>query len=203
MQIEIQKNTIKGPQNQYVINIKTYYGDADGYSQIQVTVKPDKIKQIIAEILFVKHQFPNGRGGRSDYYDQTNYFGMSDEAWESQDDDTHDGYWTWFDQEWGDYPYSGDYEQNYTLDRYEVLWYDASGTKHAVEIKETHDLIADIQALNREFKIGDSQHWGQRGHSYYDREKPEYQARQAELRKQYHDYRVRAIEIVNKHSSVD
>ena len=184
--MQIKHATVAQPKvkNVYRIYINTYRGDADGDSNITLTVKPEKIQQVVAEIIFIKSQF-SGRGGCSEMYDQSNYFGMTEEAWVANNDQ-HDGYWEWFDREMGDYPYypyDGDHEQNYTLESYELFWFDENGAKIACTVHDTADLQTAIGVLNSKHKLGDYKVWDIDDASHL-----------------YEAYRADAIELLKKHT---
>ena len=189
-------------KNQYKVEIKTYYGDADGYSNCTISARPDQIKQIIAEMLMVDNQFQNGRGGCRMMYDQTNYFGMGEEAY-AANGNQHDGYWQWFDREWGDFPYNGDYEQNDSIDSYKISWYDENGVRSKVEVSDYADLLADLKALNDKHQVGSYDLWEDPRYPYHLSDKEgmkKYHAERAAISARFAAYRADAIEIVKKHA---
>lgn len=207
MKIEIQKATIKGPKNVYVIKMDTYFGDADGDATFKIEVKPEKIQQVIAEALIIQEQFPNGRGGCSRRYDQTNYFNMPHELYKANGE-AHDGYFEWFDQEGPEYyPYSGDYEQNYSLRDFEVFWYDADGQKFKVKYSEYGDLLKELAELNAKHQLADYKAWDDPSYPYHasKTEMAVYETAVAKMEEQFAAYRADAVELVKRHidSSVD
>ena len=187
----------------YKVEIKTYYGDADGYSSCNFTVEKDQIRQVIAEILIVDNQFPHGRGGCRMMYDQSNYFSMSYEAYQANGDQ-HDGYWEWFDREMGDFPYDSDGEQNHSIDSIKVWWYNENGLRHAVTFDQYDDLLTDLKALNTKHRLGDYDIWESPRYPYGgENDKAgmaKYNADHARLSAQFTAYRADAIEMVKKHS---
>lgn len=201
MKLEIQKSKIKGPKNTYVIEMDTYFGDADGDAKFKVHVKPEMIQQVIAEALIVQEQFPNGRGGCSRRYDQTNYFSMPDEQYHANGG-KHDHYFEWIDAGSGDYPYSGDYEQNYSLRSFEVYWHDADGQKYKVKYSDYDQLLVDLAELNKKHKIADYDVWKDPVFSYRQtpKEQAEYDAANKAMNAQFASYRADVIELVKRHS---
>jgi hypothetical protein len=201
MQLTLKASPTSKLKNVYKIELNTYFGDADGDRDITITVKENKIKQVIAELIMVKNQFTHGRGGCRMMYDQTNYFGMSYEAYEANGE-KHDGFWEWFDTDSSDYPYSGDHEQNYTLRSYEIWYYDTNGVRHAVTVTDTAELVADLNALNVKHKLGDYDMWEDPRRPYHSDKasKEKYEADRARMAAQFAAYREDAIELVNKHS---
>lgn len=203
MQLTLKASPTSKLKNVYKIELNTYFGDADGDSDITITVKEDDIKQVITELIFVKNQFTNGRGGCRMMYDQTNYFGMSHEEWQANNEQ-HDGYWEWFDRECSDYPYSGDYEQNYSLREYVIWYYDANGVRHSVKVDGYEELLTDLVALNQVHKLGDYDRWEDPRYPYGgDRDQAgmaKYEQDRKDIAARFAAYRADAIELVKKHA---
>lgn len=135
MQIKIasKPKAPKKPQSIYQIKIEPYHGDADGYKTSKFLVEPEKIEQIMLEILFVDNQFDSGRGGCRTMYDQLSYFNSSEIKTE--------GYFDWLD----DFPYDSDAEQNYTIDTYTITYFDANYLEYDVKVSKIENVIKDIK----------------------------------------------------------
>lgn len=187
-------------KNIYMVEISTYYGDGDGDGNCAFSVEANNIKQVIAELLIVENQFPSGRGGCRSMYDQTNYFSMSHEAYEANND-AHDGYFEWFDRETSDFPYNSDYEQNHTIDSYEIWFYDAAGARYATHASDYDDLIADIVVLNDKHHLGDYDYWEnvRYPHNATKKQMAKYEEARQALEDRFAAYRVDAIELVKKY----
>lgn len=149
MQIKIESNTInkKLPKNKYQIKMNTYWGDADGYEKYKFLVDPEKIEQVVLEILFLDNQFQSGRGGCREMYDQFNYFNSESVHTE--------GYFTWLEA----YPYHGDIQQNYTLSDFTITYFDNNSLEHKVSVDETQAIIDDIKKMNKKFKMSEYSEW--------------------------------------------
>lgn len=124
----------------YVVEIKTMYGDADGYGKITVGgFKEGEDEDLLNEFLDLCERmetfYPNGRGGEGDY-DQVEGF----EKWfKSYDLDPED--WDamterekrlYGDNEWEDDP--NGYGDQATYCDAKVYWYSYTGAKYNVDI---------------------------------------------------------------------
>lgn len=129
------------PKDTFFIEMSTYWGDADGYSQCNFLVSNQDIKKVIYEIEMVKAQFEYGRGG-SDMYDQRSYFLGRDH------------YFNWLEK-----VHCSDDGHNDTIDGVKIFYFDSNGDKKTVEVEELGEFLQKFKQLNKQFKIGDYDVW--------------------------------------------
>ena len=145
MQLELSDITpIIQPTNIYKVHIDFYFGDADGYDQRDFFVKKDEINSFIYELIAVDSQFTHGRGGSRKMYDQLNYF---------LPEGSNDSKFKWL----ADCPY--DYNQNYTIDKYKITYFNLNGIEKHVDVRGTENFEEDVKAYNISKSIGDFAVW--------------------------------------------
>lgn len=146
------------PRSVFILTVDTYYGDADGYETFVMKLSSEnELTKRLRELEIVRTQFQYGRGGCRAFYDQTNYFSPTflmdlnfddDEAVEACMTEN----FAWFDRELSEFPYNCDTEQNYTIDGYDVLFYDDQSIAWIVDVSEDMtEFRAKAAELNKNF----------------------------------------------------
>lgn len=118
----------------YNIKINCYRGNGIEWAEYLFLEKPEEIEKVILEIIAVKTQFPHGRGVGARKYDQKNYFLNKDK-----------NYFQWLKN----FPYSAEYQQNYTLHSFEIKYFNDRGESHNIKIEEiSPEFIKKIESIN-------------------------------------------------------
>lgn len=145
MKFKIKEQVMPKYKDSFVVKIKVMHGDADGYSELEVSgfrgnCQKSKLhmEDLIQTLKEMEAEYPHGRGG-FDTYDHLEGF----PKWFGGEilDEHRDWYEDLEDWEqkmyWSDWPLSPDgYGTQASFESYSVYYYDENGVKYYVEVEE-------------------------------------------------------------------